>query len=198
MSTAQWLVVALAALPLAAALGVLLTFSLWRDRGRGPWFAPALLTVHAGLVALTGVIATAAAVRSWQLVDAGQDEAASSALVEVRRIDGDTSLYALVVLVLVAATALAVVLLGTAARFAASDHPVDRAIACAVIGLEVAVTGIGLAYVAGGSRSPLALASVAHLPVLLAAMVACWPAGDRPATDPGPRSGGRRPAPGRA
>ena len=180
MTGTEWLVVALAFVPAAIVIGVLLTWSLWRDRRRGPWFVPALLTLHTGLVVLGGTLATAAAARSWQLVD-DPPEQASAALLEVSRIDGDASLYALLVLVLVAATGLLGVLLATTARFAASSHPVDRAIACAVIGLELGVSGVGLVYLASGSRSPVALLAVAQLPVLMAAMVVCWPPHTHPA-----------------
>jgi hypothetical protein len=175
VSTTEWLAVGAAALPLAALIGVVLTWPLWRDRRGGPWFAPALLTLQTGIVVLGGVVATAAAGRTWQLLEE-PDEQAAPALLEVSRMDGDSSLYAVVVLVLVAATALLGLLLSMTARFAASDHRVDRGIACVVIGLLIGVSGVGLAYLGGGSRSPVALLAAAQLPLLVAAMAACWPA----------------------
>jgi hypothetical protein len=174
VSNAQWLLVGLAGLPLAAVVGVLLTWPVWTGARSGARLVPALLTVHTGAVVVGGTIATAAAVRSWQVVGEPEERAAD-ALLDVSRIDGDTSLFALVVLLLVAATGLLGLLLAIATRFAASDHTVDRTIACAVLGLELGVCGLGLAWVAGGSRSPLALLAVVHLPILTAAMVACWP-----------------------
>lgn len=175
MSNGEWLVVAGAAVPLAAALGTLLTWSLWREPPEGPRVVAALLGFHAGAALLAGIVATGAALRSWQLVDDGREQA-SGALLEVSHLDGDGSFYALVVLLLVPATALVVALLALTARFAASSHPIDRSIACAVIGVEIGAAGVGLAYVAGGSRSLLALVAVVHLPILMAAMVVTWPA----------------------
>jgi hypothetical protein len=174
VSDGQWVVVGLAVLPLAVVVGVLLTWSVWTDRPRGSRVVAALLTVHTGAVVVGGTVATAAAIRSWQVVGEPEERAAD-VLVDVSRVDGDTSMYALVVLLLVATTGLLAVLLSVATRLAASTHPVDRAIACAVLGLELGVAGLGVAWVAGGSRAPLALLAVAHLPVLMAAMVACWP-----------------------
>lgn len=174
MSSGQWLLVCLAALPMAGVVGVLLTWPVWTGGRAGPRLVPALLALHTGVVVVGGTIATAAAVRSWQVVGEPEERAAA-ALLDVSRIDGDTSMYALVVLLLVAATALLGLLLAVATRFAASQHTIDRTIASAVLGLELGVSGLGLAFVAGGSRSPVALLAVLHVPVLTAAMVACWP-----------------------
>jgi hypothetical protein len=174
VSSGQWLLVCLAALPMAVVVGVLLTWPVWTEGRSGARLVPALLAVHTGVVVVGGTVATAAAVRSWQVVGEPEERAADP-LLDVSRIDGDTSMYALVVLLLVAATALLGLLLAVATRFAASEHTVDRTIACAVLGLELGLSGLGLAFVAGGSRNPVALLAVLHVPVLTTAMVACWP-----------------------
>ena len=174
MSGGQLLVVCLAAVPLAAVVGVLLTWSVWTTGSAGSRFVAGLFALHAGAAVVGGTLATAAAIRSWQLVGE-PDEHAADALVDVSRVDGDASMYALLVLLLAAATGLIGLLLATATRLAASSHPIDRAIACGILGLELGASGLGLAWVASGSRAPLALLGVAHLPVLMAAMVVCWP-----------------------
>jgi hypothetical protein len=174
MTTGDWIAVVAAVVVASVPVGVLLTWSVWR-RGSGPRLVPALLTLHAGAVVVVGTIGAAAAARSWQLVDPDRREEAASALLDVSRIDGDQSLYALLVLLLVAVTGLLAVLLAQAARFAAGDDPGGRTIACAVLGLEIGVAGLGLAQVVTGETTALTWLGLGHLPVLIAAMVSCWP-----------------------
>jgi hypothetical protein len=177
MSAAEWAAVVVATVLTAVPVGVLLTWSVWAGGASRPGrrFVPGLLTLHAGAAVILGVIGTGAAVRSWQLVDRDRREEAAGALLDVSRIDGDQALYALLVLFLVAVTGLLAVMLSQAARFAAGSDPGARSIACAVIGLEIGGAGVGLAQLATGDRSAWVLAAVGHLPVLIAAMVACWP-----------------------
>ena len=174
MSNADWVLVVLASLLAAVPVGVLLTWPVWRRSG-GRRLVPALLTLHVGVVMVVGTIGTAAAVRSWQLVEREPQQEAASALLDVSRVDGDRALYALLVLLLVAITGLLALLLSQAARFAAAADAVGRTIACAVLGLELGLAGLGLARLVTGDRSALTWVAVAHLPVLVAAMVVCWP-----------------------
>jgi len=174
MSTGDWVAVAVAASVLAVVVGVLFTLPVWTRRS-GPRLVPALLTLQAGGVLVLGTIATAAAVRSWQLVDQSATAPVARTLITVSRIDGDGSMFALIVLALIAVAGLTAVLLLLAARFAATTDPTERAIACTVLGLEIGLCGYGLAACLGGSRSLPALAAVANLPLAMAAMVACWP-----------------------
>ena len=174
MTNGDWVAVIAATVLAAIPIGVLLTWPVWR-RGSGPRLVPALLTLHTGAVVVVGTIGIAAAVRSWQLVDEDPSEQAAGALLDVSRVDGDQALDALLVLLLVAVTGLLAVLLSQAARFAAGDDPGDRTIACAVLGLEIGVAGLGIAQLVTGQVTALTWLGVGHLPVLVAAMVACWP-----------------------
>jgi hypothetical protein len=174
VSTADWVAVVAASVLAAIPVGVLLTWPVWRH-GSGRRLVPALLALHTGAVVVVGTIGIAAAVRSWQLVDRDQTEQAASVLLDVSPVDGDQALYALLVLLLVAVTGLLTVLLSQAARFAAGDDPGDRTIACAVLGLEIGVAGLGIAQLVAGEASALTWLAIGHLPVLIGAMVACWP-----------------------
>ena len=174
MSTGSWLAVVIAASIIACVVGVLITLPVW-TRGAGRRLVPALLTAQAGGVIVVGAIAVAAAIRSWQLL--GRPTApVTRSLVTVSRIDGDGRMFALIILTVVAMASLSALLLVLAARFAAGDDPTERTIASAVLGLEVALCGYGLAACLGGSRSAPALVAAVNLPLAMAAMVACWPA----------------------
>lgn len=175
MSTGAWWAVAVAVAAAGLGLGTHLTLPMWRTRGDAPRFAPALLTAQAGGVLALGVVALTAAARSWLLVDRPVDQPVARTLLSVSRIDGDGSMFALVVLGLVTAVVLVGALLLTAARLARGAHPGDRAVACVVLAVEVALSAYGLADVVGGSRSAPALLALVHLPVAMAALVACWP-----------------------
>lgn len=173
MDSGDWVVVSAAVLLAGGTLGVLLTLPLWPRPAR-PRMVPALLSAHAGLVAVVGAITTVAAARSWQLVGRSPSEQAAG-LLEVSRIDGDGSMYALLVLALAFGTTLAVTALSLAARFAAGPDPVERLVACSVLALEVCVAGYGAARVLQGSRSAAVILLAAQLPVVMYAMVRCWP-----------------------
>jgi hypothetical protein len=174
----EWAAVAVAAVLAGAGAGVLLTLPVWSRSGPRS-FASRLLGVHAGLVSVVGVVAAAAAVRSWQIVgdDPGQHVAG---LLQVSRIDGDDSLFALLVLAIGFGTCLAVAALSLAARFAASDDTGERIVACAVLALEICVGGYAVARVLGGSRGAATIAVALQLPLAMVALVSCWP----PAHDP--------------
>jgi hypothetical protein len=174
VSTGDWVVVVVAGAILAVVVGVLATLPIWTRRG-GPRVVPALLALQAGGVLVVGTVATAAAVRSWQIIDRPAGAHVARTLITVSHIDGDGSLYALIVLTVVAVAGLAAALLLVGARFAATSDPTERTVACAVLGVEIGLCGYGLAACIGGSRSAPALLSVVNLPLAMAAMVACWP-----------------------
>jgi hypothetical protein len=173
VDAAEWVVVSMAGLLAAGTIGVLLTLPLWSDGNRPP-LVPAILSAHAGLVAVLGITTVAAAARSWQLVGEDPSEHASG-LLQVSRIDGDGSMYALLVLALAFGTTLAVVALSLAARFSAGDDPFERLVASAVLALEVCVGGYGAARLGTGSHSVAVVILTLHLPLAMYALVRCWP-----------------------
>lgn len=179
MTNGEWVAVGAAGVITGSVLGGLLTRSVWIASGRRRLVA-GLLALHAGLVAVLGIVATAAAARSWQLIGRPATEHAS-ALLQVSRIDGDGSMYALLVLALAFGTLLAVVALTLASRFAAGTDPTERMVACGVLGLEICVSGYAGAHLLTGSHSPVVLLVTLQLPLVMLAMVSCWPPVDEPA-----------------
>jgi hypothetical protein len=173
VSNGEWVAVAAAVLLIGGTAGVLMTLPLWSGPRRRT-FAVGLLGAHAGVVGVVGVVTAAAAARSWQLI--GRHDARPVAgLLQVSRIDGDGSMYALLVLGLAFGTVLSVVALALAARFASSADPAERIVACAALALEICLAGFAAARLLGGSRSASALLVAAQLPLAMVAMVACWP-----------------------
>jgi hypothetical protein len=177
MSTGSWLAVLVAGTLAAVVLGRLVALPR-RDRPGRPGAVSLLLSVQAGAVVVLGTVVVAAAARSWQLIDRPAQAAADTSLLAVSRIDGDGSMFALLVLFVVPAVVAAAALLLLASRLAASTDPADRSVACAVLAVEIALSGYGLAAAIGGSRSLPALLAVVHLPITMAALVACWPVKD--------------------
>lgn len=175
MSTAAWVIVAIAGTAAGVVYGILLARPEWSQPRGAPGLVARLLSVHAGLVIVGGTVTAAAAVRSWQLVGRQPDEHAASPLIEVSRLDGDGGLLALIVLVVVAATVGTATLLALAARFAVSASVAQRAVTCAVLGLEICLGGYGLARLATGNPSATNLLTVSNLPLAVAALVVCWP-----------------------
>jgi hypothetical protein len=186
VSNGEWVAVAAAVLLIGGTAGVLLTLPLWTGPRRRT-FAVAVLSAHAGLVGTVGVIAAAAAARSWQLI--GDDSTKHVAgLLQVSRFEGDGSMYALLVLALAFGTVLSVLALALSARFASSAEPGERIVACAALALEICVAGLAVARILGGSRSASALVVAAQLPLAMVAMVACWPPAEPSAVEAGARS----------
>jgi hypothetical protein len=172
VTAGQWAVVAVAGALAAAVLGTLLTHTAWVGR-RVPRLVPALLGVHAGAVLVGGAVLIAGAVMSW--ADVNEQVASSPTLIDLGHGDGDGDMYALLALFIGAGTLASAALLALAARCAASTDPGSRALACVVLGLEIGLCGFALSEVVSGSRAPVYLVGVVHLPVLMAAMVATWP-----------------------
>jgi hypothetical protein len=176
VNNGEWVAVGAAGLVTGGVVGVLLTRTVWTSAGRRR-LVSALLALHAGVAFVVGVVATAAAVRSWQLVGRPTTENAS-ALLQVSRIDGNGSLYALLVLAIAFGTLLAVAALTLAARFAAGSDPAERMVACGVLGLEICLGGYAGAHLLTGSHSPVAILVTLQLPLTMLAMISCWPPAD--------------------
>jgi hypothetical protein len=183
VTTAEWVLVAAAGTLASAVVGVILTRPAWNARHGAPRFVTALLGLHAGAVVVGGAVLAGAAVQSWQRHgDDPVEHAASSALIDVGSLDGDQRLYALLLLFVVAVIVTAAALLTVAARSSTLPDPGSRAIACGVLGLEVGLCGYALARVFAGSRGAIYIIGVAHLPLVIAAMVTAWPTHHRAET----------------
>lgn len=172
MDSGSWFVVAVAALLSSAVVGVHLTRPVWTG-APSRRLAPMLFSVQCGVALVAGIVGIAGAARSWQVLH--DPPTGAAALLDVSRIDGDGSMYALLVLAIAAGTALVVLVLGLSARFAAGDDAVERIVACAVLSMEIFVASLGLWQVLQGSRGAVAIGLVVQLPLAIAAMVQCWP-----------------------
>lgn len=168
--TAVWVAGTVAAL----VVGVLLTLPALRERG-GARLAAAILSVQTGTVVVAGTVLTAVGVRSWQLMDRPLDAEPAAALVRLSRVDGDTAFLALMVIVTVATCGLVATITALAARFAAGTDVLERSVACTVLGVELAGSGYAIARLALGDRGWPYLGSGLAFPVLVAALVSCWP-----------------------
>jgi hypothetical protein len=173
VDTGEWIVVSVAVVLAGGTFGVLLNRPLWLGGSR-PGLVSAMLSVHAGLAAVIGVVTASAAARSWQLIGRPLTENAAG-LLDVSRTDGDGSMYALLVMALAFATGLTVTALALGARFADGDDPAERIVACAVLAFELCIGGYGAARVLDGNAGVVAVLLTLHLPVLMYAMVRCWP-----------------------
>jgi hypothetical protein len=173
VSGGTWLAVVVAALAASAVAGVLFTLPVWTGR-RGPRLVALLLTVQGGGALVVGAVVASAAVRSWQLVD-DPSRRVTPTLMTVSRADGDGSMFALILLGVVALAVLSAIVLFLSARFSTGEVPTERTFACIVLGLEVGLSGYGLAAALAGTRSAAAIVAVVNLPLAMAAMVACLP-----------------------
>jgi hypothetical protein len=174
VSSGTWVAVIAAALVASAVAGALFTLPVW-TRSRRPRAVAMLLTLQGGGALVVGAIVASAAVRSWHLLDEPASKHVAPTLMSVSRIDGDGSMFALVLITVVAAAVLSAIVLFLSARFAAGDVPAERTVACIVLGLEIGICGYGLAALLGGTHGAAPVLAVVNLPLAMAAMVACWP-----------------------
>lgn len=172
-STLTWMLVWLAGAVAAVLIGVLLTLPAWR-RQQGARLAVAVLTAQTGAAAVVGAVLTGVAVRSWQLVDAQQEELAVS-LVRLSRIDGDASFLLRIALLMGAITLLATVLSAACARLAGHAEWPDRMMASALLAVELGMAGYLTVRLVLGDRGLPYLGGAVALPVLAAALIACVP-----------------------
>lgn len=173
-STATWVAVWVAGVLAAVLAGVLATLPVWRARG-GRRLAAAVLAAQVGVVLVVGAVLTGVAVRSGQLVDTPVDEQAAGSLVRLSRVDGDTAFFALMAVALVVLTIVVAAVLALAARFAAADEPLERWLACCLLGVELGLCGFAALRFTIGDRGWPYLGPTLALPILAAALAACWP-----------------------
>jgi hypothetical protein len=174
VSGGTWVAVVAATLVASAVAGALFTLPVWAG-GRRARPVAMLLSLQGGGALVVGAIVASAAARSWHLLDQPPSQQVRPTLMTVSRIDGDGSMFALVLLAVVAMAVLSAIVLFLSARFAAGDVPSERTIACIVLGLEIGISGYGLAALLGGTRGAAPVLAVINLPLAMAAMVACWP-----------------------
>jgi hypothetical protein len=164
------LAIAAAALLAGAVAGVLACYPVWTGRRYGSRLAIGLLSFDAGLVLVGGVVLGAAAVRSAQLVDEPVEEAtATDLLLHVSRLDGDTGLYALIVLFVGVLVLLLATVLILAARSANSPEIADFLVVQAVLLVEVMLgiyAAVRLLY--GAHGTPFTVLAL-HLPLTVVA-----------------------------
>lgn len=173
-TTGTWVAVAIAGLLITAVVAVLLNRAWW-ERPRGARLATVVLSLEAAAVMVMSVLLIAVAVRSWQLIDRPPDEELATSILRLSRLDGDGRFFALMVLFVVIVGGLAAAVLTLAARFAGDDDPLERWVACGVIGLQLAAGSAAAGCVALGYRSWPFLGPALAVPVLIAAFVSCWP-----------------------
>lgn len=173
-----WSVVWVAGVAAAVVTGLLVTLPAWRCRG-GARLAVAVLTLQTGAVAVAGVVLTAVAARSWQLVDGSQDATPAVAMLRLSRVDGDAGLLAAVTVTLGVLTVVTGVLSAAITRLAGGTDATERSIASGILALELGGAGYLALQLALGARGLPYQGGAAALPVLLAALVTCWPRSTR-------------------
>jgi hypothetical protein len=173
-STVTWVAVCVAGVLVAALAGVLATLPVWRARG-GRRLAAVVLAAQVGVVLVGGAVLTGVAVRSGQLIDTPVDEQAAGSLVRLSRVDGDAAFFVLMAVALVVLTIVVGTVLALAARFAASDQPLERWLACCLLAVEVGLCGFAAIRLGLGDRGWPYLGPALALPILAAALATCWP-----------------------
>jgi hypothetical protein len=172
--TGTWALVAVAASAAAIVLAALVVVPAWRPGGSA--FAAGLLGLQAGAAVVGGAVLVGAALRGGDLVDRADDAEQAASLVQLSGLDGgDTGFFRLVAVLTVVLGILLVAVLVLAARFAADVDPVERTLACCVLGMEGLISGLAVVLGLLGHRSlPFALTAAA-LPAIVLAIVKCWP-----------------------
>jgi hypothetical protein len=150
----------------------------------GSRLATAVLAVQTGAVVVGAALLVGAALRNAGLIDQAEDRGLARSLVRLSDLDGRRTsfFYVLAGLVAVLGVLLAVVL-GLAARSAATEEAVDRVVATGVLVLECLVSSAAWVLLLRGWRGTEVLVTALLLPVLVLAARSCWPT-DR--VDPSP------------
>jgi hypothetical protein len=178
-STTTWTIVWAAGIAATVVLGVLLTLPAWKAPG-GARLAVIVLTVQTGAVAVAGTVVGAAAIRTWQLIERPVDAPPAHALLRLSRIDGDTALFALIILLVAVSMGLVGTITATAARFAAGADPLERSLACGVLAVELGGAGYGVVRLVLGEHSwPYLAGTLAFVPIAVA-FATCWPTAHPP------------------
>jgi hypothetical protein len=172
--TGTWVVVWVAIGLAGLGAGALVSWPALRDR-RGARFATGVLSVQAGLLLVLGAIGVGAVLRSEQLVRRPPEELPHVALLEISTI-GDDTFSGVLLIGLAIFVALPALLVGLAARLAASDGSLQRAMACGVLGLQVLAGVLLGGYLLTEDRLGTTAALVtANLVLASLAFVSCWP-----------------------
>lgn len=172
--SATWVAVWAAGVLAAAVGGVLLTLPAWRAK-RGARLATALFTAQSGGAALVGTVLGSVAIRTWQLLDRPADAAPAADLLRLSRVDGDTRYYAVMLTAVAVLTVLVVTLTSAAARLAASDDPLERTVACALLAIQIGGSGVAIVSLALGAHGLPFLVPALAFPLLVASFITCWP-----------------------
>jgi len=168
-----WVAVALAAAAAALVLSALVVVPAWRPGGSG--FAAGLLALQAGATVVGGAVLVGSAIRSGQLADRPAEAEQAVSLIRLTGIDGDADFFRTMAVLALVLGLLLVAVLVLAARFAAGADPVERTLACCLLAVEALLAGVAVVLGLLGHRSlPFAL-TAATLPVLVLAIVKCWP-----------------------
>jgi hypothetical protein len=183
--TATWLVVALAAVAIAVVLAALVVLPARRPGGSA--LASWVLGLQAGGLTVAVAILVGAAIRNEQLIERADAEQAAS-LLRLSGLDGaDGGFFDLIVVVTLLFGGLLVAALVLAARCAADADGAERAMATGVLGIETSAALVCAGFVAFGFRHAAFVLPTLALPLLLAAMVAAWPALRVPEVEAPPR-----------
>jgi hypothetical protein len=171
-----WVVVGIAATAAAMVVAALVLIPAWRPGGAA--FAAGLLAAQAGAVLVGGAVLLGATVRSEQLITRPADTEQAASLLRLTGLDGgDAGFFRVLAVLTVVLGGLLLVVLMLATRFAADGDHLERMLAAAVLGLEALGSGVAIVLVGLGHRSLPFAAGAASLPVLVVAMVTCWPRG---------------------
>lgn len=172
--TVTWLAVGIAAATAVLVLAALVVMPAWRSGGSV--FAAGLLAIQAGVVIVGSAVLVGAAYRGARLVTRPADMEPAVSLIQVSGLDGrDAGFFRLVGVLTVVLGVLLVAVLVLSARFAADVDPVERMLACGTLAVEALVAAAAAVAVVLGHDSPPFLLTAAAFPVLVVAMVTCWP-----------------------
>lgn len=169
-----WLAVGLAATAAVLVLAALVVLPAWRRGGSA--LAAGLLAIQAGAALVGSTVLLGAAYQGARVVTRPQDMGPAVSLLEVSGLDGrDAGFFRLVGLLTLAFGILLVIILTLAARFAADVDPLERMLACGTLGVEALVSAAAAVAIVLGHDSPPFILTSAALPVLVVAILTCWP-----------------------
>lgn len=161
----------------AAVLAAVVVGVLWAAPGlghaaRGPKLVSLLLGVDTGAILVGGIALAAAAARSWMLIGEPTDPARTAdAVLDVSRLDGDSDLFALLIVVIGLLTLLTVAVIGTATRSASGASVGDRAVVGTVLSVQVILGLFALGWLLFAGGGPTVVVCAAHLPLSIGALL---------------------------
>jgi hypothetical protein len=170
-----WAAVIVAAVAATVVLAALIVLP---DRRRGgSLVASAVLGLQAAGVAVGGAILVGAAIRSEQLLGRPPDAEQAASLLHLTGLDGrDVGFFRLVAGLTIVLGVLLVAVLALAARCAADTDTVERTLASCILATEVVASiTVGVLMIVFDDHSLPYLLPAASLPILVFALVRCWP-----------------------